>query len=99
MRSLHGWGTLSQSSLGNQFSGSRKAWTDGRHADDKCVELDELAVALANVTEGAARSTVLKVTQAEPSHGSSAAAHSCDTQKVKGRIGIEGEAHSIIESG
>ena len=34
------------------------------------VELDyELAVALANVTEGAARATVLEVTQAEPSHG------------------------------
>ena len=33
-------------------------------------ELDyELAVALANVTEGAARSTVLKVTQVEPSRG------------------------------
>ena len=29
----------------------------------------ELAVALANVTEGAARATILKVTQAEPSHG------------------------------
>ena len=39
-----------------------EAWTDGRHAeDDKHVELDfELAVALANATEGAARSTVLK---------------------------------------
>ena len=48
-----------------------EAWTDGRHAeDDKHVELDfELAVALANVTEGAARATVLRVTQAEPSHG------------------------------
>ena len=45
-----------------------EAWTDSRHAeDDKLVELDyELAVALANVTEGAARATVLKVTQAEP---------------------------------
>ena len=41
-----------------------EAWTDGRHAeDDKHVELDyELAVALANATEGAARATVLKVT-------------------------------------
>ena len=40
-----------------------EAWTDGRHAeDDKCVELDyELAVALASATEGAARSSVLKV--------------------------------------
>ena len=48
-----------------------EAWTDGRHAeDDKFVELDyELAVALANVTEGAARATVLKVTETEPSHG------------------------------
>ena len=48
-----------------------EAWTDGRHAeDDKFVELDcELAVALANVTEGAARATVVKVTQKEPSHG------------------------------
>ena len=47
-----------------------EAWTDGRHAeDDKHGELDyELAVALANATEGAARSTVLKVTQVEPSH-------------------------------
>ena len=38
-----------------------EAWTDGRHAEeDKYVELDyELAVALANVTEGAARATVL----------------------------------------
>ena len=43
----------------------------GRHAeDDKYVELDcEQAVTLANVTEGAARSTVLKVTHVEPSHG------------------------------
>ena len=42
-----------------------------RHAeDDKYGELDyELAVTLANATEGAARSTVLKVTQVEPSHG------------------------------
>ena len=48
-----------------------EAWTDDRLAeDDKHVELDfELAVALANVTEGAARSTVVKVTQVEPSHG------------------------------
>ena len=48
-----------------------EAWTDGRYAeDDKYVELDyELAVAPANVTEGAARATVLKVTQTEPSHG------------------------------
>ena len=48
-----------------------EAWTDGRHAEeDKLVEVDdELAVASATVTEGAARATVLKVTQAEPSHG------------------------------
>ena len=48
-----------------------EAWTDGRHADnDKCVELDcELAVALANATEGAARATVLRTSQTEPSHG------------------------------
>ena len=40
---------------------------DGRHAEDgKFGELDDkLAVALANATEGAARSTVLQVTQVE----------------------------------
>ena len=48
-----------------------EAWTDGRNAEDKYVELDnELAAAPASVTEGAARATVLKVTQTEPSHGS-----------------------------
>ena len=48
-----------------------EAWTDGRHAeDDKHVEPDyELAVALANATEDAARATVLRITQTEPSHG------------------------------
>ena len=48
-----------------------EVWIDGRYAeDDKYVGLHyELAVALANVTEGAARATVLKVTQTEPSHG------------------------------
>ena len=48
-----------------------EAWTDGRHAEDKkYVELDnELAVTLANVTEGAARSTALKVPEVDPSHG------------------------------
>ena len=48
-----------------------EAWTDGRYAeDDEHVELDyELSVALANVTEGPARATILKVTQTEPSHG------------------------------
>ena len=47
-----------------------EAWTDSPQAtDDKYVELDyELAVALADATEGAARSTVLKVIQVEPSH-------------------------------
>ena len=48
-----------------------EAWTDGRHAeDDKHVELDyELAVALANATAGAARVTVLRITQTEPGQG------------------------------
>ena len=48
-----------------------EVWTDGRYAeDDKYIELCyELAVALANVTEGAARAKVLKVTQTEPSRG------------------------------
>ena len=48
-----------------------EAWTDGRHdEDDKFVELDfELVVGLANVTEGAARPTVLTVSQVEPGHG------------------------------
>ena len=48
-----------------------EAWTDGRHAeDDKHVELDyELAVALFSATEGAARATVLRITQTEPSRG------------------------------
>ena len=48
-----------------------EVWTDGRHAEDcKSVELDyELAVAFANATEGAARSTVVMVTQVEPSYG------------------------------
>ena len=51
--------------------GATEPWTGARHAeDDTYVELDyELTVTLANVTEGAARSTVLKVTQVEPSHG------------------------------
>ena len=44
-----------------------EAWTDDRHAaHDTRVELDS---ELANATEGAARSTVLKVTKVEPSHG------------------------------
>ena len=47
-----------------------EAWTDGRRAEDnKHFELEyELAVALANATEGAARFTELEVTQVEPSH-------------------------------
>ena len=46
-----------------------EAWTDGRYAeDDKHVKLDyEPAVALANAAEGAARATVLRITQTEPS--------------------------------
>ena len=48
-----------------------EAWTDGRHdVDDKYVELDcERTMALASVTEGAARCTVLNVTEVEPSQG------------------------------
>ena len=48
-----------------------QAWTDGRHVEDqKYIELDyELAVALTNATEGAARAAVLKITHVEPSHG------------------------------
>ena len=43
-----------------------EAWIDGRYAeDDKHVELDELEMALAKVTEGPARATVLKVTQTD----------------------------------
>ena len=77
-RSRQGWDVSTRGKAGKLMQRITKgtlrateAWTDGRHAeDDKLVELDyELAVALANVTEGAARATVLKVTQAEPSHG------------------------------
>ena len=48
-----------------------EAWTGGLHAaDDKSAELAcKSAVALANASEGAARSTVLKVTEVNPSHG------------------------------
>ena len=48
-----------------------EARTDGSFAeDDKHVELDYgLAVALANATEGAARATVLRITQTERCHG------------------------------
>ena len=47
-----------------------EVWTDNRHDDDEqLVELDcEMAVTLTNVTEGAARTTVLTITQTEPSH-------------------------------
>ena len=45
-------------------------WTDNRRSkDEKFVEIEyEVAVALANLTDGAARSTVLKVTRKEPSN-------------------------------
>ena len=74
-----------------------EAWTGGRHAaDDKYVELYyELAVALANVTEGAARSTVVKGTQVEPFMGSwhgkrwlMVTRPSHRTQKIQARKGI-----------
>ena len=76
-RSLRGWdffdreaGKLMQRITKGTLRAT-DAWTDGRHAeDDKHVELDyELAVALANATEGAARATVLMITQTEPSYG------------------------------
>ena len=78
-RSPRGWGSsnpkheagklIQQTTKGTL--GATEPWTDGRYAeDDKHVELDYvLAVAQANVTEGATRATVLKVTQTEPSHG------------------------------
>ena len=74
MRLLHGWGTLIRSTSQRITKGTLRAteaWTDGRYAeDDKHVALDcELAVVLANLTEGAARATVLRFTQTEPSHG------------------------------
>ena len=78
-RLLHSWDTSTGSTRLEEADTAdhevtlrpTEAWTDVRHAeDDKYVELDyELAVALANATEGAARSTVLKVTEVEPSHG------------------------------
>ena len=76
VRSLHGWGTSIRSTgklvqrITKGTLSATEAWTDGRHAeDDKYVELDfELAVLLASATEGAARSTVLKVPQVEPSY-------------------------------
>ena len=66
----HEAGTLTQEITKGTLRAT-EAWTDGRHtADDKYVELEyELAVAPTNVTEGAARCTVLKVTKVEPSHG------------------------------
>ena len=76
--SLHGW-AMSIRSMNKELDPAdherthraTEAWTDDRHAtDDKYVELYfELAVALANATAGAARSTVLKVTQVEPRRG------------------------------
>ena len=86
-----------------------EAWTNRRHTgDDQFVELDyELAVALANVTEGAARATVLKVTQTEPSHGFVAwqaqvdgyAPNTCDAQEMQGCEGVETKAHSMVTEG
>ena len=75
-----------------------KPWTDGRHVeDDKYAKQDfELAVARANVTEGAARSTVLKVTRPSHRRSYSAGTHTRDTSKMQGRKGIEGEAHSMV---
>ena len=66
----HEAGTLTQEITKGTLRAT-EAWTDGRHtADDKNDELEyELAVTLANVTEGAARCTVLKVNKVEPSHG------------------------------
>ena len=65
-----------------------QAWTGGRYAeDDKCVERDyKLAVALADVPEGPARATVLKVTQTEPSHGF-----------VAWQALVDGHAHRTIQ--
>ena len=47
-----------------------EVWIDSRYREsEKFVERDyELALTLANVTQGAARSTFLKVTQKELSH-------------------------------
>ena len=79
MRSLHGWGYVDPKHEAGKLiqritkgtPRATEAWTDCRHAvDDKYVELDcELAAAPANVTDGAARSTVLNVTQVESSDG------------------------------
>ena len=65
--SPHGW-DMSRITKGTLRA--TEAWTDGRYAeDDEHVGLDcGLAAVLANVTEGLARATVLKVTQTEPSH-------------------------------
>ena len=75
----------------------------------------ELAVALANATEGTARSTVLKATQVDlhGKHWSTCYAPKSSNdpakalqpiqatpKRCKGRKGIEGEAHGmVIESG
>ena len=90
-----------------------EAWTDGRYAeDDKYIEEDfELAVAPANVTEDAARATVLEVTQTEASHGFVAWQALVDGYPPKASndpaealqpilAGIERKAHSMVnESG
>ena len=79
MRSLHVWGYVDPKHeagkliqrITKEMLRATEAWTDGRHAEhDKYAELDyELAVALANATEVAAGSTVLKATKVEPSRG------------------------------
>ena len=67
--SKHEAGKLIQHITNGALRGT-EAWTDARHVEDvKDVELDCELAALANVTEGAARSTVLKVTHVEPIHG------------------------------
>ena len=72
MRSLHGWKYVDpkheEKELILQITGTLRAteaWTDGRHAaDDKYVELGcELALTLANVTEGAATFKVVDEAQ------------------------------------
>ena len=56
---------------GSCYSGSRKGHSEQpRLGLMVAIDLDyELAVALANATEGAARATVLRITQTQPSHG------------------------------
>ena len=84
------------------------------HAEDeKYVELDyELLAVLANVTEGAARSSFSNQARSwvrRMASGGwwlfaqfiewssySAATHTCDTQKMEGRRRIWGEAHGMV---